>query len=430
MLILRKISLKNILEYLLIITVILQCNSVFFRAVGKMGLEISLLSVGLIMLLALVSIIELFTRTVKINKLAGFSIIYLIYTTSFLMIINSQYKVLMQYYLGKIILPILVVIYFFNEIASGRNAEFFLKFLFVVKIMAVISLLFWIINFCGVPTNSSINIIWGSPRIISGYFNIHYLAQGSISFLGLGKIPRNTGIFTEAPMYSFILSIALLISIFLKRKNANLVNREQLLLMFTIFTTTSTTGVTVCLLAFLVNIILSSGKINMQIQVIIFLLLIPLAYLGISFFLTTKVDSNWYSSSSLRENDIMAAYTSWKLHPFFGNGIGNLQVIIQYMDARRWAYVGNSGFSSGLMKVLSDGGLAGLGLYIFPVLFAFTKSKKVGVFGVFLLLLLMVTIVDDSYIVTMILGYMWALYIAPKTFYKNSNEENSLCKNI
>ena len=100
--------------------------------------------------------------------------------------------------------------------------------------LAIMSLLFWLLGqiLHIIPVTGTVHYIWGSPRAVVGFFGLHFFAQ-EIGLLG-HVFYRNTGIFTEAPMFAFVLSVAFLNTIFLEKKTKPI---KLLILFITICTT-------------------------------------------------------------------------------------------------------------------------------------------------------------------------------------------------
>ena len=161
---------------------------------------------------------------------------------------------------APIIFAIVLTLAWITEYKSGRFFELINVFVKLMFVITCASLFFWMLSMLNVPTNSSISILWGGLRSINGYFHIHYLASGSNVILGV-NIVRNTAFFSEAPMYSFLICIALAMHLFLQqRSSSNLIDKRTIIFLITIFTTASTTGVIVGIISVVATIIFQSSN--------------------------------------------------------------------------------------------------------------------------------------------------------------------------
>lgn len=399
-----------ILEYAFVLVSILQCNSVLYRDGNGDGNKIQFLWIILLFALGVYGVWELGIRKSNLLPLIKFIVVYILVYIPFLVINYQRNAFSVGAVVLYLIIPIIGTIYFYSAIKMCRGEVLLLRMKNVILILAMISLFFWILSLIGVPTNSLTWITWGStPHYVSGYFNIHYITQGATEFLGINSI-RNTGIFVEAPMYSYILSLGMLISFFVDRTKS-LVTRERILLFITALSTTSTTGIITIILILVYYAIFLINNISKGVKITLCILIVPVGAILVRLILLDKVDSNWASSSSIRANDFYAGFMAWKDHKFLGNGIDNYQSIMQYMDYRRLQFNQNSGFSSGMMKVLAYGGILNFLIYLIPTVSTFKVSKKMLGFGIISFILFAVTLVNNVYIYLVILCYFGASYL-------------------
>lgn len=274
--------------------------------------------------------------------------------------------------------------------------EYFKK---IMIVLSVISLVFWILSILHVPTTSTTTISWGGIKTLDGYFGIHYLAQAPVHFFGINMM-RNTGIFTEAPMFSAALSIAFLIHLFIDNKK---IDKITCLLVVTIISTTSTTGIIIILGA----LFLKLAKRYMHISKYILIGLLLSATIIMYLIFQSKM-KNMSGSYNTRINDIYAGFKTWMQHPIFGNGLGDNFVIKQNMSPMRTMYAwSNSGFSSGIFSMLVQGGLYYfLLLFIIPTV-AFARKNINNLFCVLLIAaLLFVSIINDTFIFVFLMVFM------------------------
>ncbi|MCH5463418.1 O-antigen ligase family protein [Secundilactobacillus sp. HBUAS58055] len=327
---------------------------------------------------------------------------------------NSEDK--LGYVILYLVMPMLGIVYFYERAIHNQLISLFIKFKNIIVALSIMSLFFWVFASLGASPNMSINVNWGSNSTISGYYGLHFIAQGATNFLGLHLI-RNTGLFVEAPMYSYVLSIALLVVIFLEKKS-KYTNLEEWLLVITIFTTTSSTGAILVVLSFTFYLLYVNKLGNWLVKSILVLLGLAFSAFAVRFIISEKLSANWWSSSSLRIDDYIAGFQAWQQHPFLGNGLGNYDEILNFMDTRRLLAVnqlsGITGFSNGIMEVLAYGGVVGLLLYLIPTIFGLFTNRKVASFAMLSFFLFCVTVINNSYIYIFILTYLLVAFILRK----------------
>lgn len=406
----KSFSIQRFFEYLFVFVTILQCNTVFYSHSKLMRIEILTAWFALFGVLIFLGFYKIYMNKLNILPLVKFILVFSMCIIVFLTVeyINVPYKIDNMFL--YMIIPIGSVFIFYSDLNDRKNLRLLLEFKKVIFVIAVISLIFWFGSILKIPTNSSILIDWGGQRVIPGYFGIHYIAQNSIDFLGINTI-RNTGFFDEAPMYSYVLSVGLIIK-FLLDDETKRWNKETFILLFTLVTTTSTTGVLLSVLTIAYYILfVSKLKKYGWLRGLVFIILIPSVLLLFRIIVMKKMDSSWYSSSSLRLDDFYAGFMSWKDHPWIGNGLDNETSVLKYVDYRRLSMIGGSGFSNGVMNVLSLGGISLLSFYLMPVLIMIKVSTKMLGLSLLLFVLFIFTIINGVYLYIILLGYIWYVYI-------------------
>ena len=118
-----------------------------------------------------------------------------------------------------------------------------------------------------------------------------------------------------------------------------------------------------------------------------------------------KVDT---TSGSLRSDDLLAGWKSLVHHPLFGNGHGNLRAIRRHMS--EWRHF-NLGYSSGLMWVLSDGGIWFAAAYLYPIIRAVVygirrRQIKIVLFAIALFVIVLITVFHYSFLMTLLLLFL------------------------
>lgn len=403
-----KQPLATLLSYLFIIVTIIQCNSVFYRE-GNLG-KVQLVWLILLLIIFLRSLFRMRLKRTDITRLLAFEIAFLIIVIAMLTISYLVMQLSKEVIILYLIAPLMLVTVLYDYISSGNVDHLFIIYKNIVLVLAIISLIFWLASMVGLPTNMNTAIQWGGYRQVPGYFGLHYIAQGAATLLGLNMI-RNTGLFVEAPMYAYVLSVCLLILLFMNDSSNRKKKAEVLVILIAIFTTTSTTGIIVALLSIMYELIIVKNKTPIFLKVFIVIAGILIAGIFIRILLVRKIQVEGVGSSNVRWNDIQSGYYAWKNHLWVGNGFGNYDVIRSYMSPGRLVMNGNSGFSSGLMEVLAYGGVLAAFFYVVPTFLASFRSQKTFALAAILFLLFIVTKVDDIYLYTMLLSYFWTVII-------------------
>lgn len=398
----KKSIMYTILEYIVAIMVVFSTNTVYYSAAsGKLRTIMIAILFTSIILMMLYNIWILSINKNNILPYIIFAIGYIIYMGIFLFVNSRLGNVPFVNILILLIYPLLLVFIMNNEsVYSGL----LVKIHRVIVVIAVISLIFWGLSFLKIPTNMSVMVSWGEVHPVFGYYGLDFLAQGKVDFLGMNFI-RNTGLFTEAPMYAYVLCVALLINLFVLPKKHRL---SLVILIVTMISTGSTTALIIMLLSLTIKFIIQAQKnrllkvavVGVAVVVGIFILDLILQYKQITM----------QGSYSLRTNDIASGWMAWKLHPFFGNGF-NLNVIENFMSTDR-LLTNNVGYSSGIFLILSVGGIYLLLIYVLPVLIALIKKyHRMIIIAVMNILLLAGVIVPFTFLCMTIVFYPIALYV-------------------
>ncbi|MGV3234597.1 hypothetical protein ACEE24_02785 [Latilactobacillus curvatus] len=402
-------KLISLFEYPLIFSLILTMNTIYFKNVNANYFFLLLVIYGVsAFLVSILSIINLVIKEKNVFPLFIFMIGYIGYFFVFYVINKQQSSMPYSVILTMLVTPILSIVYFYNQISNtGSYRMFFEKFKKIILVLAIVSLFFWLLSLFGVVPNSNYVIDWGGVRSIPAYFKVHFLPQDAVRFLGM-KIIRNTGIFVEAPMYSYILSVTLIINIFILHGEKKW---ENMVIIFTILSTTSSTGLLIIILIFFLYFS-RKIKISKELKFLIGIILLLITSTLIYFIIKLKMN-DMQGSMLMRLEDLRIGIKAWRLHPFFGNGFADDSVLLQYMSFSR-VWWNNTGYSLGMTSLLSKGGLVGLSFYMVPFLLIFRKGKR-REFIVYLLLfiLFMVTIVNTVQLHMFIMGYLYAELIIP-----------------
>lgn len=393
----------SILEYIMAICIVINTNTVWSND-SRFDNLILIFLVFIIVISILLSINIILNKKYFFKEIL-FIICIFVYNLGYVLLSNDKDNI-KRYIIIFILFLILLIIYYFSKSIKGKKYDLLIKISNVIVILSIISLFFYIFGTILGKLNPNSNTLlnWGNERYIPNYYNLYYETQ-QIEINGM-LIFRNTGIFTEAPMFSFALSIALIIKLFFDNKKNRL---SIFILSITIFTTFSTTGVVIILLAFLMRWMFKNSKKDLS--KIIKISIIPVAMIIsifiFMFFYTNKQQTDSYS---IRMDDYIVALKAWSEHPIVGNGFGTISnQIMKYTNVSRPNYGGSSGFNS----IISDGGIYMSLMYFTPfivmLIYSLKNKNRNKTIAICLFLLLLVT-TSVSYrgIMINLLAIMWS----------------------
>ena len=396
----------DFIEYGIALLLLFSANSIYIHDYINLHLKIVLSLLLIVYLIAIVTKNNINNIQKYLKKYFKYFLLYYIYAIIFMILNGSYTRSFISVFL--IILPIFTFIYLINN----KKDNILINFLKLVLIFSGISLILYLVLdvFKIIPYQTIIKIKWGTIRYIPTFFGLHFNTQ-TIHMFGI-EIPRNTGIFTEAPMYSLVLTIAL--SYFEFLYNGKKDNRIRALLIITIITTFSTTGYISTILIYMFLLInyyfKNSKKIKKIPKYVIPLLLIILLFPCI-WLLSYKLSTN---SGSIRIDDYKASYKTWIEHGIIlGAGFNNEDAIIENMSKFR---KDNQGLSNSTMVVLAEGGIMLFMIYLIPFLLSINyaiknKNNNILYFDIIILFLfcttifaytaLMINILSKGYYITL-----------------------------
>ena len=262
-------------------------------------------------------------------------------------------------------------------------------FVVITSMLASMSLLLWVLGpLTGIiRTNCSIISTWnwrGYEIITRGYYHLLFETQ-DIDFFGI-HIVRNTSIYPEAPIYSYILCVALLMeSLGLGKRHVIC----QCILAVSIITTFSTTGYIFLVLLICIRFLSMTERFEFHLRVLLRMITVTVAIFSIYFTLLLLNEKLGTSSGNIRLDDFRAGYLAWQNNILIGNGFAKGDIVRDYMSGFR-SY--NMGFSTSLMDVLARGGIIYITVFVIQFFGCF-KRPNYGVIGSLFLFLWTVTIV-------------------------------------
>lgn len=268
-------------------------------------------------------------------------------------------------------------------------------FVEVILFICCITVFFWLFgSVLGIIRGRAMTYTWaGNTYRTYNYYYLYF--ENPIqnqNLLGM-TIPRNCGIFTEAPAYSGFLLYAVGIELF-ARKTVN--KRRLIILLITILTVQSTKAYVVLIFLFGVMYLTKEVKNRSRGYMILRLAAGLLVIAGAAFALWHILEDKSETYSFIaRVNHFNAGLRTWLDNPLFGAGYTN-----------REAYVGNQeegvGYghaSMGLTILLAYGGVYLLAFYLGAYFYALRnpavqENKKK--FNFFALMLLMNLFISNS----------------------------------
>ena len=257
-------------------------------------------------------------------------------------------------------------------------------------IIAFITLFFWLFGSLLDILPGKIDIVyyWAEKYHLSKtYFYLYFenIDQNDQILLGL-SIPRNCGIYTEAPGFSGSLLYAFGAEWFLK-KNPD--RKKLIILLATLLSTQSTKALVIVIVVFVVKYMIDNREVKSGAILVmkIFLSGILVAVSLYALYIIMQ-DKSSTGSFRIRIDDMHATIKTWKTHPLFGVGIYNTDPIIENFQYKR----NNNGLSMGFNVLLAEGGIWLTSYYIFSLFMALKnqiiKSNKIP-FYLFSLLIAM-----------------------------------------
>ena len=319
-----------------------------------------------------------------------------VYTLVFFLA-QSEGRPSFAYYIGGVLILLIYVLACFD----GGVPTLLIRYSTLVCVVAACSVVMWL--FCSVlkiipPTGvawTSWNALVDTNTPVDSYFGIYFTIQGI----------RNTSIFAEAPMAALHYSLALLIQVFLASKTDL---RMVIVLVVAIATTISTMGYLVAAFAVICYVLFWMAQRGWLRKGWVQAALAAGFLLGVAAVVAVmkwKVDT---TSGSLRSDDLLAGWKSFWHHPLFGNGHRNLRAIRRRMS--EWRHF-NLGYSSGLMWVLSDGGLWFAVAYLYPIVRAIVhgiryRQIKIVLFSLALFVIVLITVFHYSFLMTLLLLFL------------------------
>lgn len=403
-----------VLEYIVAIFMVLECRSVYLYSIGREFYIMQILGISMIVLF-LANLVSKKIKWQNITLNYKFILGLTVYNFIFVIVHKMMGNELVRFL--YIFEAMFLMLYIYYKSDCENITRLLKKIVNVIIIISLISLFFYtfgsILDL--IPTTGNFKITWGDfgnkEYVIDSYLDVHFNIQ-KIDVLGM-NVYRNTGIFTEGPMFALNLVIALAVQLFVIKEKKWL---KILIIVITIFTTLSTAGILGCILCGVLYLLgnqkikeLIKKTMNRKKKILICTLIVALVAVTTIGLLSKKMQTASYST---RIDDYIASILAWKDHIIFGNGIFNEQAIIQYMSETRSV---NTGISNSIATTLANGGvyLATIYLYSFGAMIKnYKKSKDINMLFFFIVMIFLSITTVFQYTITMIniMAFSLAIY--------------------
>lgn len=262
-------------------------------------------------------------------------------------------------------LPLLLLM-LYTGLSGGESLLY--KLADVVTVLAAVSLFFFLFGtVLGWWRPSSVTTFyWGETyRTCPTYYHLYYEAQ-RIRFFGV-DLPRNCGVFPEAPGFAAFLVVAVSVEVLLRRPRWG----RCALLVFATLTTLSAKAWILTGAAFVLRYLLwtPQGWFGRRARVLTYPLLGIGLVAGAGVLLWDKMQT---VSGGMRLDDVLACLKAFRTAPVFGTGYWNDDSIVPFF-AYPQRY--NNGLSMGAAVLLAQGGLYLSALYWRPAVGCIRRAR-------------------------------------------------------
>ena len=409
--------LYSALNYLIALFVTLGSMSIFNQSIER---EYHILPICAVLVgLHLVLFPNLFAWK-HLKKLLIFSVIWCTYLAVYALVEPYDTASLIKKF---VIMFLLLVYYFYSQDISGNREKVLRCYTNVIFVIALISLFLWftasVLHWF--HSTGPILIDWGSERKAWGFYNLYFHWQNDF-FIHGHRFFRNIGIFTEAPMYSLHLCIALMIDALLNHSASSFRWFRMIILSLTVATTFSITGyllvaaLWVYVIYDLIFALLRSDDEakKKKGKVLVIAVTILGVLLAIAGFLLVK-DKLASRSGGSRMEDYKIGFKAWRDSVLFGYGYNNQDARLQYASWRR-LHRAENGYTNSPMAILCEGGIWLFTAYFLPMVYGIVTSIeqrnwKRLVFMVLFVYLFIVTIFNHSILMVAFLALWYADFL-------------------
>ena len=406
---------KHIIEYLFVIFIILECNSVYSQIYNIHYF----IRTAMVIVVCGIMFCDIIIKKLKNELIIHKPILWYIifdFICCIIMFMNTSNGtgrgILLMYFIVS--LPIFLI-YFSNK-NYNQIKEIGKKFIGIVLILSCVSFFFWlfgsVLNIIK-PINE-IKVVWGRPyTLMDNYCGIYFDSHQDIYWLTNSPIPRNMGIFGEAPMFACILLITMLINFLLCCQDSeNKYNKKNIIkmgiLVITMFSTISITGIISSIIIILFysmglfkKIVINHKKIFSFCCIIGIVFMIP--------FSMNIIDKKFNSGSVLHRNmDLYNGFNAFIKSPIIGNGINHPRSVES-------DYENGYGYSNAIIPIITDGGILLSILYFLPIVLlgikdVYYKNVKNIISYIIITIIFFTTVIQYRLIMMLIISMFYLFF--------------------
>lgn len=305
-------------------------------------------------------------------------------------------------YILYFVFPLLLCILYLG--LEKNVVELWKKLSNVVVVLSIISLVFYLLGTIlkALPPTSVTNYTWTWELQCKNWYNMYYEAYyGRTSMFSF--LPRkNTGIYTEPPMFMIMVCLALAGEFAFVEKPRKFIISTLLITLITIMSTTGYIFVILCILLYILR--LESGKRSIALRILIFPLLCLIGGVVVLEIMNTKIGTaSGENSVFIRSDHLLTAYRLWIEKPILGIGYGQSELFLK-------SSVYHQGASVGLPLFLAYAGIWGMLLYLIPFIKSLYMSIRFNLKFIYFVLgtftLLFLTSVNYLPIMIIVLGML------------------------
>ncbi|TCS74139.1 MULTISPECIES: O-antigen ligase family protein [Lachnospiraceae] len=356
----KRHSLRSILRWIMAVLLIFEINSVFYNSYN-INFHIS----ELIGVVSLIIVITEFKSGIRLKReLLVFICVYELLALLYLAI-SVDGEALISYSMKFIFfIPMMTVVYAVN---SNLLIDIVKKMSRFTVFLAGMSIISYLASFV-LPNLGTFTIFWGKVRQAENF--LFFFSSQRQEIAG-HYVMRNTGIFCEAPMYAFVLIMALAVELFFYKKTKT---KSVILLILTIVTTYSVTAVILMMCLMVAKYYYGNIAFEWQgdyeiykrrkksaTRYLVVLVGVIIASIGVYYLMKFKMNTGL--SYSKRIDDYIAGFAAWRQNPIWGVGYGKGEIITANMAEWRLKYT-QSGYSNSVMYIVATMGCYGSVLYI------------------------------------------------------------------
>ena len=392
----------QILEFILILIVLIDCNSVYRASTEILvdlqtwGLVGANAAVGALLLLHLW---QDRTKWEIVKQHGGLFLLFLFFTFEFSAVnaIHHHPQGFFGYFLF-FVNGLILLFRFYEKDGEAFRLLYLLEH--VVLFLAVASFLLWIgssvLELWG--RNPDIKVSWGGFYSDSNYLNLCIRR-----WWYKGDVKKNLGIFIEPPMYGLFLGFGLYTELFLKKKSNICV---VIIFILTLFSNRAVLALMLAMGAlFFQYLEMSRGKKLAKVLTPIALVLLVVG--GVTLILY-KQRVGW-GSFATHIDDFAAALKCWMKYPILGCGYDNEIPIKELMSEFR---AHNQGLSNSAAVVLAEGGIVLFSYYAIPFLILmlayFRGNRRLAYWAVGMFLFWVVVIFHIRLFIFFLLAFGYA----------------------